>query len=166
MNRILTTLTCLVLFSCNTIKISSSKNKSQVYKELIKEFEQENPFEDTYEITRTIQVREVIDTINNLSRIRFLEWIDPVVVLPEKDFKTNFTIYNNRIYYWDDIENSKSAASYYNLLETYGIELDSCARYSHLKKLDCDDIVVINNPIVHRKFKVLNGRKFNKYKRI
>jgi len=87
-NRILIISTCLVLFSCNSIKISSSKDKSQVCKELIKGFEQNKPFKNSYDVTRTIQVREVFDTINNLKSIEFLEWKDPVVVLPQKDFKT------------------------------------------------------------------------------
>lgn len=154
----------LVIISCNSIKISSEKDKTHVYKELITNFEQGNPFKDSYNVTRTIEVYEANDTINNRKSIEFLEWQNPIVVLPPDDFEKNFSVYNNRIYFWSDKDNSSSASKFYNLLVTYGVALDSCARYSQIKTVYCNDMVEVHAPIKLQEYEIIDKNGYSVYR--
>ena len=156
----------LTIFSCKTIKLESGKDKSYIYKELIKEFEESSTFKKLDDSIKAIEIFEAIDTINKTKRIEFLKWQDPMVVLPSDDFHKNFIVNDKRIYYWNDPNNTNKAFEFYNLLNDFGVRLDSCARYSHLTSLNCESYLIeVNAPTKLYEFKIFKKKENLIYKR-
>lgn len=165
MKNVLTILIGFLIYSCSSVKISQDEDKSYVYKELIKKFEKSKPFKDSNNLTRIIEIDEVIDTISKRKFIHFNEWKPPLVVLPEERFKYNFTTYNNRIYYWNDKKNVIPSRKFYNLLNSHGVALDSCYWFNHLNKINCKSYLVeIKGPIIHKEYEVTIENGYNIYK--